>query len=170
MEKIIFYREWCRIYTLTSLEWEMERAIENHYTSSQITEYIELYMNILKNIEINYAKGDVRRLKRFFMDILSESKDLELSHKRIVNARLRAVCGEDLTKYDKRLANSVQRIVKRGKIRNDSEYEKVCNYIDCIEGEPGPEHEALLQDLYRLVDDFETAVGDNPSLVGEEWR
>lgn len=62
----------------------------------------------------------------------------------------------------------MQRIVKRGKIRNGDEYEKVRTYIDSIEGEP--EHEALLQDLYCLVDDFETAVGDDPSLIGEEWR
>jgi hypothetical protein len=90
------------------------------------------------------------------------------SKRQLVNARLRAVCGEDLTKYDKKLANSVQRIVKRGKIRNGNEYEKVRTYIDSIEGEP--EHEALLQDLYRMTGDFESAVGDDPSLIGEEWR
>ena len=168
MEKLMFYREWCRMYTLTNLEWEMEMAIEKHYTSSQITEWIDIYMNILKNIEDTYARGDVKCLKHFFYDILSEAKELDEPCKRIVNARLRAVCGEDLTKYDKRLANSVQRIVKRGKIRNGNEYEKVRTYIDSIEGEP--EHEALLQDLYRMTGDFESAVGDDPSLVGEEWR
>ena len=172
MEKLMFYREWCRIYTLTNLEWEMEMAIEKHYTSSQITEWIDIYMNILKNIEDTYARGDVKCLKHFFCDILSEAKELDGPCKRIVNARLRAVCGEDLTKYDKRLANSVQRIVKRGKIRNGDEYEKVRTYIGCIEcePEPSPEHEELLQDLYRLADEFETAVGENPSLIGEEWR
>ncbi len=168
MEKLMFYREWCRMYTLTNLEWEMEMAIEKHYTSSQITEWIEIYMNILKNIEDTYARGDVKCLKHFFCDILSEAKELDEPCKRIVNARLRAVCGEDLTKYDKKLANCVQRIVKRGKIRNGNEYEKVRTYIDCIEGEP--EHEALLQDLYRMTGDFESAVGDDPSLIGEEWK
>ena len=168
MEKLMFYREWCRMYTLTNLEWEMEMAIEKHYTSSQITEWIEIYMNILKNIEDTYARGDVKCLKHFLCDILSEAKELDEPCKRIVNARLRAVCGEDLTKYDKRLVNSVQRIVKRGKIRNGNEYEKVRTYIDSIEGEP--EHEALLQDLYRMTGDFESAVGDDPSLIGEEWR
>ena len=168
MEKLMFYREWCRIYTLTNLEWEMEMAIEKHYTSSQITEWIDIYMNILKNIEDTYARGDVKCLKHFFCDILSEAKELDEPCKRIVNARLRAVCGEDLTKYDKRLANSVQRIVKRGKIRNGNEYEKVRTYIDSIEGEP--EYEALLQDLYRMTGDFESAVGDDPSLIGEEWK
>ena len=146
----------------------MEMAIEKHYTSSQITEWIEIYMNILKNIEDTYARGDVKCLKHFFCDILSEAKELDEPCKRIVNARLRAVCGEDLTKYDKKLANSVQRIVKRGKIRNGDEYEKVRTYIDSIEGEP--EHETLLQDLYRMTGDFESAVGDDPSLIGEEWR
>lgn len=172
MEKLMFYREWCRMYTLTNLEWEMEMAIEKHYTSSQITEWIEIYMNILKNIEDTYARGDVKCLKHFFCDILSEAKELDEPCKRIVNARLRAVCGEDLTKYDKKLANSVQRIVKRGKIRNGDEYEKVRTYIGCIEcePEPSPEHEELLQDLYRLVDEFEMAVGDDPSLIGEEWK
>ena len=172
MEKLMFYREWCRIYTLTNLEWEMEMAIEKHYTSSQITEWIDIYMNILKNIEDTYARGDVKCLKHFFCDILSEAKELDEPCKRIVNARLRAVCGEDLTKYDKKLANSVQRIVKRGKIRNGDEYEKVRTYIGCIEcePEPSPEHEELLQDLYRLVDEFEMAVGDDPSLIGEEWK
>ena len=168
MGKLMFYREWCRMYTLTNLEWEMEMAIEKHYTSSQITEWIEIYMNILKNIEDTYARGDVKCLKHFFCDILSEAKELDEPCKRIVNARLRAVCGEDLTKYDKKLANSVQRIVKRGKIRNGNEYEKVRTYIDSIEGEP--EHEALLQDLYRMTGDFESAVGDDPSLIGEEWK
>ena len=172
MEKLMFYREWCRMYTLTNLEWEMEMAIEKHYTSSQITEWIDIYMNILKNIEDTYARGDVKCLKHFFCDILSEAKELDEPCKRIVNARLRAACGEDLTKYDKKLANNVQRIVKRGKIRNDSEYEKVRTYIGCIvcEPEPSPEHEELLQDLYRMTGDFELAVGDNPSLIGEEWK
>ena len=156
MEKLMFYREWCRM------------AIEKHYTSSQITEWIDIYMNILKNIEDTYARGDVKCLKHFFCDILSEAKELDEPCKRIVNARLRAVCGEDLTKYNKRLANSVQRIVKRGKIRNGNEYEKVRTYIDSIEGEP--EHETLLQDLYRMTGDFESAVGDDPSLIGEEWK
>ena len=73
-----------------------------------------------------------------------------------------------MTKYDKRLANSVQRIVKRGKICNGDEYEKVRTYIDSIEG--CFEHDVLLQDLYQLVDDIETAVGDDPSLIGEEWK
>ncbi len=168
MEKLMFYREWCRIYTLTNLEWEIEMAIEKHYTSSQITEWIDIYMNILKNIEDTYARGDVKCLKHFFCDILSEAKELDEPCKRIVNARLRAVCGEDLTKYDKKLANSVQRIVKRGKICNGNEYEKVRTYIDSIEGEP--EHEALLQDLYRMTGDFESAVGEKPSLIGEEWK
>ena len=168
MEKLMFYREWCRMYTLTNLEWEMEMAIEKHYTSSQITEWIEIYMNILKNIEDTYARGDVKCLKHFFCDILSEAKELDEPCKRIVNARLRAVCGEDLTKYDKKLANSVQRIVKRGKIRNGDEYEKVRTYIDSIEG--CSEHDVLLQELYQLADEFETAVGENPSLIGEEWR
>ena len=146
----------------------MEMAIEKHYTSSQITEWIDIYMNILKNIEDTYARGDVKCLKHFFCDILSEAKELDEPCKRIVNARLRAVCGEDLTKYDKKLANSVQRIVKRGKIRNGDEYEKVRTYIDSIEGEP--EHETLLQDLYRMTGDFESAVGEDPSLIGEEWK
>ncbi len=26
------------------------------------------------------------------------------------------------------------------------------------------------QELYQLADEFETAVGDDPSLIGEEWR
>ena len=108
-------------------------------------------------------------MKRFFKYLTADTLEKYVgSERQPINARLCAVCGEDLTKYDKRLANSVQRIVKRGKIRNDSEYEKVRTYIDSIEGEP--EHEALLQDLYRLVGDFESAVGDDPSLIGEEWR
>ena len=85
-----------------------------------------------------------------------------------VNTRLRAVCGEDLTKYDKKLSNNVQRIVKRGKIRNGDEYEKVRTYIDSIEG--CSEHDVLLQELYQLTDEFEMAVGDDPSLIGEEWK
>ena len=58
--------------------------------------------------------------------------------------------------------------MKRGKIRNGNEYEKVRTYIDRIEGEP--EHETLLQDLYRMTDDFESAVEDDPSLIEEEWK
>ena len=94
--------------------------------------------------------------------------DLELFERKILNARLREACGKDLSYIDKRLANSIKRIVKRGKIRNGEEYEKVRTYNDSIEGEPG--QEALLNDLYRLVGEFEMSVGDNPSLVGDEWR
>ena len=116
-----------------------------------------------------YEQKNLTILKRFFKDLTADSLEIcSASKRQLVNARLRAVCGEDLTKYDKKLANSVQRIMKRGKIRNGNEYEKVRTYIDCIEGEP--EHEALLQDLYRMTGDFESAVGDDPSLIGEEWR
>ena len=116
-----------------------------------------------------YEQKNLTTLKRFFKDLTADSLEIgSVSKRQQINARLRAVCGEDLTKYDKKLANSVQRIVKRGKIRNGNEYEKVRTYIDSIEGEP--EHEALLQDLYRMTGDFESAVGDDPSLIGEEWK
>ena len=52
MEKLMFYREWCRIYTLTNLEWEMEMAIEKHYTSSQITEWIDIYISHSKLVNV----------------------------------------------------------------------------------------------------------------------
>jgi hypothetical protein len=116
-----------------------------------------------------YEQKNLTTLKRFFKDLTADSLEIgSVSKRQQINARLRAVCGEDLTKYDKKLANSVQHIVKRGKIRNGDEYEKVRTYIDSIEGEP--EHEALLQDLYRMTGDFESAVGDDPSLIGEEWK
>ena len=147
MDKFLFYKEWCRVLT----EYEIETA---QIPKTDLSEIIvrEEY-RILEKLNKAYEQKNMTTLKRFFKD-------------------LTAVCGEDLTKYDKRLANSVQRIVKRGKIRNDSEYEKVRTYIGCIEcePEPSPEHEELLQDLYQLVDDIETAVGDDPSLIGEEWR
>ena len=116
-----------------------------------------------------YEQKNLTTLKRFFKDLTADSLEIcSASKRQLVNTRLRAACGEDLTKYDKKLANSVQRIVKRGKIRNGNEYEKVRTYIDSIEGEP--EHETLLQDLYRMTGDFESAVGDDPSLIGEEWK
>ena len=124
---------------------------------------------LLEILDKAYEQKNLTLLKRFFKDMNADIMELYSAPEREpVNARLRAVCGEDLTKYDKKLANSVQRIVKRGKIRNGNEYEKVRTYIDSIEGEP--EHEALLQELYRMTGDFEMAVGDDPSLIGEEWK
>ena len=123
----------------------------------------------LEDIEEAYKLRDKKKLKLFFKYSTMEALELYYGDERcMLNARLRATFGEDLTKYDKRLANSIKRIVRRGKIRNGGEYEKVRTYIDSIEGEPG--QEALLNDLYRLVGEFEMSVGDNPSLVGDEWR
>ena len=163
MDKFLFYKEWCRILT----EYEIETAqIQNSDLSEIIVR--EEY-RILEKLNKAYEQKNMTTLKRFFKYLTADTLEKYVgSERQPINARLRAVCGEDLTKYDKRLANSVQRIVKRGKIRNDSEYEKVRTYIDSIEGEP--EHEALLQDLYRMTGDFETAVGDDPSLIGEEWK
>lgn len=167
MDKFLFYKEWCRIL----IEYEIETAqIQNSDLSEIIVR--EEY-RILEKLNKAYEQKNMTTLKRFFKYLTADTLEKYVgSERQPINARLCAVCGEDLTKYDKRLANNVQRIVKRGKIRNDSEYEKVRTYIGCIEcePEPRPEHEELLQDLYRLVGDFEIAVGDDPSLVGEEWR
>ena len=163
MDKFLFYKEWCRVLT----EYEIETA---QIPKTDLSEIIvrEEY-RILEKLNKAYEQKNMTTLKRFFKYLTADTLEKYIgSERQLVNARLRAACGEDLTKYDKKLANSVQRIVKRGKIRNGNEYEKVRTYIDSIEGEP--EHEALLQDLYRMTGDFESAVGDDPSLIGEEWR
>ena len=163
MDKFLFYREWCRILIECNIEYLKS---EDPYL---VEDVIKEEYRLLDVLNKAYEQKNLTTLKRFFKDLTADSLEIcSASKRQLVNARLRAACGEDLTKYDKRLANSVQRIVKRGKIRNGDEYEKVRTYIDSIEGEP--EHEALLQDLYRMTGDFETAVGDDPSLIGEEWK
>lgn len=163
MDKFLFYREWCRILIECNIEYLKS---EDPYL---VEDVIKEEYRLLDVLNKAYEQKNLTTLKRFFKDLTADSLEIcSASERQLVNARLRAACGEDLTKYDKKLANSVQRIVKRGKIRNGNEYEKVRTYIDSIEGEP--EQEALLQDLYQLVDDFESAVGDDPSLIGEEWR
>ena len=163
MDKFLFYREWCRILIECNIEYLKS---EDPYL---VEDVIKEEYRLLDVLNKAYEQKNLTTLKRFFKDLTADSLEIcSASERQLVNARLRAACGEDLTKYDKKLANSVQRIVKRGKIRNGNEYEKVRTYIDSIEGEP--EQEALLQDLYQLVGDFESAVGDDPSLIGEEWR
>ena len=163
MDKFLFYREWCRILIECNIEYLKS---EDPYL---VEDVIKEEYRLLDVLNKAYEQKNLTTLKRFFKDLTADSLEIcSASKRQLVNARLRATCGEDLTKYDKKLANSVQRIVKRGKIRNGNEYEKVRTYIDSIEGEP--EHEALLQDLYRMTGDFESAVGDDPSLIGEEWK
>ena len=163
MDKFLFYREWSRIL----LEYEIE--VMKSQNSNLAETIIKEKYRLLEILDKAYEQKNLTLLKRFFKDMNADIMELYSAPEREpVNARLRAVCGEDLTKYDKKLANSVQRIVKRGKIRNGNEYEKVRTYIDSIEGEP--EHEALLQDLYRMTGDFESVVGEDPSLIGEEWK
>ena len=163
MDKFLFYREWSRIL----LEFEIE--VMKSQNSILAETIIKEKYRLLEILDKAYEQKNLTLLKRFFKDMNADIMELySVPEREPVNARLRAACGEDLTKYDKKLANSVQRIVKRGKIRNGDEYEKVRTYIDSIEGEP--EHEALLQDLYRMTGDFESAVGDDPSLIGEEWK
>ena len=163
MDKLLFYKEWCKILIECNIEYLKS---EDPYL---VEDVIKEEYRLLDVLNKAYEQKNLTTLKRFFKDLTADSLEIgSVSKRQQINARLRAVCGEDLTKYDKRLANSVQRIVKRGKIRNGNEYEKVRTYIDSIEGEP--EHEALLQELYQLVDEFEMAVGDDPSLIGEEWK
>ena len=163
MDKFLFYREWSRIL----LEFEIE--VMKSQNSNLAETIIKEKYRLLEILDKAYEQKNLTLLKRFFKDMNADIMELYSAPEREpVNTRLRAVCGEDLTKYDKKLANSVQRIVKRGKIRNDSEYEKVRTYIDSIEG--CSEHDVLLQELYQLADEFEMAVGDDPSLIGEEWK
>lgn len=163
MDKFLFYREWCKILIECNIEYLKS---EDPYL---VEDVIKEEYRLLDVLNKAYEQKNLTTLKRFFKDLTADSLEISsVSKRQLVNARLRAVCGEDLTKYDKKLANCVQRIVKRGKIRNGNEYEKVRTYIDSIEGEP--EHEALLQDLYRMTGNFESAVGDDPSLIGEEWK
>ena len=163
MDKFLFYREWSRI--LLEFEIEMMKSQNSNLAETIIKEKYRL----LEVLDKAYEQKNMTLLKRFFKYMSADMIELySASERQPINARLRAACGEDLTKYDKKLSNSVQRIVKHGKIRNGDEYEKVRTYIDSIEGEP--EHEALLQDLYRMTGNFESAVGDDPSLIGEEWK
>ena len=163
MDKFLFYREWCRILIECNIEYLKS---EDPYL---VEDVIKEEYRLLDVLNKAYEQKNLTTLKRFFKDLTADSLEIcSASKRQLVNARLRAVCGEDLTKYDKKLANSVQRIVKRGKIRNGNEYEKVRTYIDSIEG--CSEHDVLLQELYQLADEFEMAVGDDPSLIGEEWR
>ena len=164
MDKLLYYRNW----SSTILRWWMDRLcveMEDDENSQQIKTEIQRMAN---EVEEAYVSRNRKTLERYYSSMSDMVIDFHPSSKKTLNARLRAVCGEDLTKYDKKLANSVQRIVKRGKIRNGDEYEKVRTYIDSIEG--CSEHDVLLQELYQLADEFETAVGDDPSLIGEEWR
>ena len=168
MDELLFLKLWA--LTINDFEREYDALHEKDYpyNDEYKNEFGDIFGNMQKDIEKAYDNGNKRRLKQYFKEDLAYALNLNPVERKKLNERLRAVCGEDLTKYDKRLANSVQRIVKRGKIRNGNEYEKVRTYIDSIEGEP--EHEALLQDLYRMTGDFESAVGDDPSLIGEEWK
>ena len=163
MDKFLFYKEWCRILIECNIEYLKS---EDPYL---VEDVIKEEYRLLDVLNKAYEQKNLTTLKRFFKDLTADSLEIcSASKRQLVNARLRAVCGEDLTKYDKKLANSVQRIVKRGKIRNGNEYEKVRTYIDSIEG--CSEHDVLLQELYQLADEFESAVGDDPSLIGEEWK
>ena len=163
MDKFLFYREWCRILIECNIEYLKS---EDPYL---VEDVIKEEYRLLDVLNKAYEQKNLTTLKRFFKDLTADSLEIcSASKRQLVNARLRAVCGEDLTKYDKKLANSVQRIVKRGKIRNGNEHEKVRTYIDSIEG--CSEHDVLLQELYQLADEFEMAVGDDPSLIGEEWK
>ena len=163
MDKLLFYKEWCRVLT----EYEIETAQIQKTDLSEII--VREEYRILEKLNKAYEQKNMTTLKRFFKYLTADTLEKYIgSERQPINARLRAVCGEDLTKYDKKLANSVQRIVKRGKIRNGNEYEKVRTYIDSIEG--CSEHDVLLQELHQLADEFEMAVGDDPSLIGEEWK
>ena len=163
MDKFLFYKEWSRILIECNIDYLKS---EDPYL---VEDVIKEEYRLLDVLNKAYEQKNLTTLKRFFKDLTADSLEIcSASKRQQINARLRAVCGEDLTKYDKKLANSVQRIVKRGKIRNGDEYEKVRTYIDSIEG--CSEHDVLLQELYQLADEFETAVGENPSLIGEEWK
>ena len=164
----MFLKLWNLTFNDFWRELESLHAKEYPYNEEYKDEFGDLYTRYQKDIEKAYEKGNKRRLNAYFKENLACAMNMDPVDRKRLNARLRAACGEDLTKYDKRLASSVQRIVKRGKIRNGDEYEKVRTYIGSIEGEP--EQDTLLQELYRLAGDFEDAVSEDPSLVGEEWR
>ena len=167
MDELLFYKEWTRIVT-QALHDELQTS-DMYRLDEDFKMYIDdSYAKKQKEIEHDFSTGNIKDLLRYFKDMNELAMEMEPCEKRALNARLRAVCGKDLSYIDKRLANSIKRIVRRGKIRNGEEYEKVRTYIDSIEGEPG--QEALLNDLYRLVGEFEMSVGDNSSLVGDEWR
>ena len=163
MDKFLFYKEWCRILLETKIE--AVRSEGSDYAEDIIKEMTRS-LNTLYKV---YEQKNLTLLKHFFKCLNTDIIAVySMSEQKVINARLRTVCGDDLTKYDKRLASSVHRIVKRGKIRNGDEYEKVRTYIDVLEGEP--EQDTLLQELYRLAGDFEDAVSEDPSLIREEWR
>lgn len=166
MEKVVFYYEWCRVineYVHTKFISELYKKIGN-----RAQEMVDVFRWEKTMLDHAFREKNEKLLKRFFLSTLEMAVNMDASSKAIINSRLRAACGEDLTKYDRRLANSVMRIVKCGKICNGEEYDEVCLFIESIEGKGG--QEPLLQKLYQLVDEFEIIAGENHSLVDEEWR
>ncbi len=67
-------------------------------------------------------------------------------------SKSRDVFHREFPEHFAKLAARRDKIIARGKIRNEDEYYLVRNYIDDVEGDP--ESPELLEKLYRLVDDF----------------
>ena len=102
MDKFLFYREWSRI--LLEFEIEVMKSRNSDLEEGVIKEKYRL----LEVLDKAYEQKNMTLLKRFFKYMSADMIELySASEREPVNARLRAACGEDLTKYDKKLANSV---------------------------------------------------------------
>lgn len=64
----------------------------------------------------------------------------------------REVFQREFPEYFAKLAATREKIIARGRIRNDDEYYLIRDYIDDIEAES--ESSELLERLYQLADDF----------------
>ncbi len=68
-------------------------------------------------------------------------------------SKSRDVFHREFPEFFAKLVARRDKIIARGKIRNEDEYYLIRDYIDDVEGDP--ESPELMENLYRLVDDFE---------------
>ena len=126
-----------------------------HKTSSAFAEFLEKNLNAIKPgapVHEKARKSEIASGQlQFLQEVLhpanrrDDETDDALQKSRVIFAR-------EFPDFFAKLNARRDKIIERGKIRNEDEYYLIRDFLDEVEGDP--DQQQLLDRLYRMVDEF----------------
>jgi hypothetical protein len=122
-----------------------------HKISSGIADFLEKNLNNIKQ-----TKSEKRETGSAQLQFLGELLDSSNRHNNEYDDALeksRAIFGREFPDFFAKIITKRNKIIERGKIRNEDEFYLIRDFVDELEGDHN--HDQLLGKLYEMVDIFD---------------
>jgi len=127
----------------------------SHKSSAGTAKFLEENLNAIRPGAPVHEKAKKSEIASGQLQFLREFLHPSNRHGNEIDSALeksRTIFGREFPDFFAKLVAKRDKIIERGKIRNEDEYYLIRDFIDDIEGEP--DQSQLLDKLCRMVDDF----------------